>query len=67
MGKGKALDILKLVFVPQSGLSWRIWLNINWQAYGVWGIVMFCKKYLSILLITALRFLPLELRLKLSR
>ncbi len=67
MGKGKALDILKLVFVPQSGLSWRIWLNINWQAYGVWGIVMFCKKYLSILLITILRFLPLELRLKLSR
>jgi len=65
MGKGKALDILKLVFVPQSGLSWRIWLNINWEAYGVWGIVMFCKKYLSILLITALRFLPLELRLKL--
>jgi GT2 family glycosyltransferase len=65
LGGGKALDILKLVFVPQSGLSWRVWLKINWEAYAVWGIVMFLKKYLSILLITGLRFLPLKIRRKL--
>lgn len=65
LGSGKALDILKLVFVPQSGLSWRVWLNLNWEAYSVWGMLMFIKKYLSILLITGLRFLPLTLRAKL--
>jgi GT2 family glycosyltransferase len=62
LGAGKPLDILKLVFVPQSGLSWRVWLKLNWEAYSVWGIVMFLKKYLSILIITGLRFLPLRLR-----
>jgi GT2 family glycosyltransferase len=65
LGGGQALDILKLVFVPQSGLSWRVWLKINWEAYAVWGMVMFLKKYLSILLITGLRFLPLGIRRKL--
>ena len=65
LGVGKALDILKLVFVSQSGLSWQVWLKLNWEAYGIWGIVMFFKKYLSILLITGLRFLPLRLRYKL--
>ncbi len=65
LGVGKALDILKLVFVPQSGLSWRVWLKLNWESYNIWGIVMFIKKYLSILLITGLRFLPLKLRCKL--
>lgn len=62
---GKPLDILQLVFIPQSGLSWRIWLKINWEAYFLWGIVMFLKKYLSIILITCLRFLPIKLRRKL--
>jgi GT2 family glycosyltransferase len=62
---GKPLDILKLVFTPQSGLSWRIWLKINWEAYSLWGIIMFFKKYLSIVLITCLRFLPIKLRQKL--
>ncbi|AFY75203.1 putative glycosyltransferase [Synechococcus sp. PCC 7502] len=65
LGEGKALDILKLVFVPQSGLSWRVWLKLNWEAYSVWGIVMFLKKYVSILIITGLRFLPLSIRYKL--
>jgi GT2 family glycosyltransferase len=65
LGQGNPLDILRLVFVPQSGLSWRVWLKLNWEAYSVWGIVMFLKKYASILLITGLRFLPLDLRHKL--
>ena len=63
--EGKPSDILQLVFTPQSGLSWRIWLKINWEAYFLWGIVMFFKKYLSIILITCLRFLPIKLRQKL--
>ncbi len=59
---GEPLHILKLVFIPQSGLSWKLWLRFNWEAYHVWGIVMFLKKYIYILLITILRFFPLKVR-----
>ncbi len=62
LADGDPFKILKLVFVPQSGLSWRVWWQLNWEAYGVWGLVMFCKKYASIMLITALRLLPIRLR-----
>jgi glycosyltransferase involved in cell wall biosynthesis len=62
LADGDPFKILKLVFVPQSGLSWRVWWQLNWEAYGVWGLVMFCKKYASIMLITALRLLPIWLR-----
>lgn len=62
LSEGDPLKILRLVFVPQSGLSWRVWWQLNWEAYGLWGLIMFCKKYASIVLITALRFLPVELR-----
>jgi hypothetical protein len=65
LGEGKPLDLLNLVFVPQSGLSWRVWLKLNWEAYSIWGLIMFLKKYASILCITCLRFLPLDLRYKL--
>ncbi len=65
LGEGAPLDILKLAFVPQSGLSWRVWLKLNWEAYSLWGIVMFLKKYASLGLITCLRFLPFEIRYKL--
>ncbi|XHX80371.1 MAG: glycosyltransferase family 2 protein [Stenomitos frigidus ULC029] len=64
---GDPLKLLKLVFVPQSGLSWRVWLRLNWEAYSVWGIVMFLKKYSSILLMTLLRFLPLSVRQQFSQ
>lgn len=63
--EGGAFNILKLVFIPQSGLSWRVWLRLNWEAYSVWGIIMFLKKYISILIITGLRFLPYSLRIRL--
>jgi GT2 family glycosyltransferase len=53
--KGDPNRLIKLVFNPHSGLSWRVWLHINWEAYYVWGLVMFSKKYISILLITLLR------------
>jgi glycosyltransferase involved in cell wall biosynthesis len=62
LSEGDPLKILRLVFVPQSGLSWRVWWQLNWEAYGLWGLVMFCKKYASIGLITLLRFLPRRLR-----
>lgn len=62
LSEGDPLKILRLVFVPQSGLSWRVWWQLNWEAYGIWGLVMFCKKYASIVVITVLRFLPIGLR-----
>lgn len=54
--KGEPSRLLKLVFNPHSGLSWRVWLRLNWEAYSIWGLIMFIKKYTSILLITALRY-----------
>jgi GT2 family glycosyltransferase len=62
--QGEPLKILKLIFIPQSGLSWQVWLRLNWEAYQLWGLIMFFKKYFSIVLITLLRFLPLFLRYK---
>jgi glycosyltransferase involved in cell wall biosynthesis len=53
---GEPSRLLKLVFNPHSGLSWRVWLHLNWEAYSLWGFVMFLKKYISILLITLLRY-----------
>jgi glycosyltransferase involved in cell wall biosynthesis len=53
---GEPGRLLKLVFNPHSGLSWRVWLHLNWEAYSLWGFVMFLKKYVSILLITLLRY-----------
>lgn len=62
LAEGSAWRIWQLVFVPQSGLSWRVWWHLNWEAYRVWGIIMFLKKYSSIVLITGLRLLPRSLR-----
>jgi GT2 family glycosyltransferase len=62
LAEGSAWRLLELASTPQSGLSWRIWMAINWEAYGIWGLVMFLKKYLSILIITALRLLPHSIR-----
>jgi GT2 family glycosyltransferase len=53
--EGDPNRLIKLVFNPHSGLSWRVWLHLNWETYYVWGLVMFSKKYISILLITLLR------------
>lgn len=58
--EGEALHLIRLALTPQSGLSWRIWLQLNWQAYGCWGLAMFSKKYLSIVLLTLIRLLPLS-------
>ncbi|MGL5871927.1 MAG: glycosyltransferase family 2 protein [Xenococcaceae cyanobacterium] len=63
---GEPLKIFKLIFTPQSGLSWQVCLRLNWEAYHFWGLIMFLKKYLSIISITLLRFLPLFLRHKIS-
>ena len=64
--EGGPLRLIQLACTPQSGLSWRVWLHLNWEAYGLWGWVLFSKKYISILLITLLRYLPLSLRQQLS-
>jgi GT2 family glycosyltransferase len=53
--EGDPNRLIKLVFNSHSGLNWRVWLHINWEAYYVWGLAMFSKKYISILLITLLR------------
>ncbi len=62
LGHGDPLQLLKLAFNPNSGLSWRVWLVLNWEAYQYWGIIMFLKKYISLLLITVLRFIPIKIR-----
>ncbi|NBD17571.1 MAG: glycosyltransferase [Cyanobacteria bacterium] len=61
---GHPFNLLKLVFIPQSGLNWRVWLRVQWEAYSLWSIYLFIKKYSYILLITIIRFLPLDLRKK---
>ncbi|AFZ36331.1 glycosyl transferase family 2 [Stanieria cyanosphaera PCC 7437] len=62
IAQGNAWKIIQLVFIPQSGLSWRVWLSINWEAYSYWGLIMFSKKYFFLIVITCLRFLPFQLR-----
>ncbi|MEO1510361.1 MAG: glycosyltransferase family 2 protein [Cyanobacteria bacterium J06633_23] len=62
LAEGSPTHLLSLVFMPQSGLSWRVWFATNWEAYGLWGMVMFAKKYATILALTLLRYLPLSLR-----
>lgn len=70
--KGHPLDILRLIFVHQSILSWRVWLALNREEYGlILGTLSFICFYsiqflIPIILITCLRFFPLSLRYKLS-
>ena len=54
---GEPNRLIKLMFNPYSGLSWRVWLRINWEAYSCWGIIMFLKKYISIMIISSLRYI----------
>jgi glycosyltransferase involved in cell wall biosynthesis len=54
--EGEPDQLLKLVFNPYSGLSWRVWLYLNWESYSIWGLAMFFKKYTSILFITIFRY-----------
>lgn len=65
MAEGDPWQILRLALNPYSGLSWQLWWRFNWEAYSLWGIVMFLKKYLSLLPIIALRLLPAAWRLRL--
>jgi hypothetical protein len=65
MTPGSPWHVLQLATNPYSGLSWRLWWQFNWEAYGLWGIVMFLKKYLSLVPITLLRCLPITWRQRL--
>ncbi|MBD1872972.1 glycosyltransferase family 2 protein [Nodosilinea sp. FACHB-131] len=67
MAPGDPWQLVRLALNPYSGLSWRLWWRLNWLAYGPWGMVMFLKKYLSILPITLLRLLPVATRQRLFR
>ncbi|MGB5972438.1 MAG: glycosyltransferase family 2 protein [Nodosilinea sp.] len=67
MTPGDPWQLVRLALNPYSGLSWRLWWRLNWQAYGPWGIVMFCKKYVSLLPLTLLRLLPVAVRQRLFR
>jgi len=63
---GGPLRLLELTFQPRSGLAWRMWLHLYWEAYGVWGLVMWSKRQAEVVGATALRFLPLRLRRRLA-
>lgn len=63
---GRPHRLLELVFNPYSGLSWKVWLTLNWEAYGFWGIIMFAKKYFSIILISIIRLIPFSVRKRLE-
>jgi GT2 family glycosyltransferase len=70
--KGAATDIIKLLFLPQSLLSWRVWLALNLEEYGqILGFLSFFISYsiqffIPVILITLLRLLPMSLRYKVS-
>jgi GT2 family glycosyltransferase len=70
--KGHPLDIIRLIFINQSILSWQVWLALNREEYGVFlGSLSFITFYtiqflIPIILITCLRFFPLSSRYKLS-
>ncbi len=71
--KGSPWEIAKLVFIPQSLLSWRAWFAYHLSEYGsLLGILTFIIYYgrqyfIPIILITILRFLPLSMRELISR
>ncbi|MBW4481197.1 MAG: glycosyltransferase family 2 protein [Tildeniella torsiva UHER 1998/13D] len=67
MTPGDPWQLVRLAFNPYSGLSWRLWWRLNWLAFGPWGLVMFLKKYVSVLPITLLRLLPIATRQRLFR
>ncbi|MGD1859433.1 MAG: glycosyltransferase family 2 protein [Leptolyngbyaceae cyanobacterium] len=62
MSPGGPFYLMRLACNPYSALSWRLWWQFNQQAYGAWGIVMFLKKYISLLPLTIIRLLPLKIR-----
>lgn len=59
---GEPLKIIKLVFQPQSILSWRVWWILLTADHGFKGVGFFMIKYLlllpKLLIITGFRFLP---------
>lgn len=63
---GGPLRIIKLIFQPQSILSWRVWWILLTTEHGPKGVIFFIAKYLSILpkliIITGFRFLSPEIR-----
>jgi len=65
MAPGDPWQLIRLAFNRYSGLWWRLWWRLNWQAFGPWGLMMFLKKYLSLVPLTVARSLPLPIRKRL--
>jgi hypothetical protein len=63
---GEPFKIIKLIFQPQSILSWRVWWVLLTSDHGIWGSVLFILKYFLLLpklaIITSLRLLPIPAR-----
>ena len=69
---GQPLDILRLIFIDRSILSWQVWFTLHKEESGSFlGTLNFIvfygiKSLIPVILITFLRFLPLSFRYKLS-
>ena len=70
LGGTSAKELFKLIFIPQSILSWRVWWFLYTEDYGLIGIVLLLvklsKTIATLLCISVLRILPIAVRQKLS-
>jgi len=69
--KGEPLDIIKLIFIKKSLLSWRVWFNLEKEDHPVFfGLVFFYRYIIRMLIplfiVSLLRYLPLAIRYKIS-
>ncbi|NJL47612.1 MAG: glycosyltransferase family 2 protein [Leptolyngbyaceae cyanobacterium SM2_5_2] len=68
---GEPTKTVKLIFQPQSILSWRVWWVLLTADHGFIGVIYFFEKYLWILpklvIITGLRLLPVGIRRRMMR
>mgnify|MGYP001794681098 CR=1 FL=1 len=68
---GSPFKIFCLLYQPQTTIYWRLYLQLNLNQYGIFGIFLFlfkyCPTFLRILLITVLRlFIHEKMRVKIS-
>lgn len=70
LGDTSTKELFKLIFTPQSILSWRVWWFLYTEDFGLLGILLFLiklTKTVAILLcISVLRLLPLSVRENIS-
>lgn len=71
LGDTSTKELFRLIFTPQSILSWRVWWFLYTEDYGLMiGIVLFfvklSKTIATLLCISVLRILPISVRKQLS-